>query len=393
MHPGDPASENRIAGIYEVDFGHPLEGVAPGQRAFAVIDHGESRGHHMAAEVAPHLPARSGELLKFQAGAIPGVLCPLAHGRAADRNGRTGFYVVMPVPPGPALLAPGVGAFPPWPEADILHQVLRPAALALDGLRARGITHRAIRPENLFRAAAGEPVVLGGAWAAPPALFQGAIFEPPYAAMCTRAGCGNGSPADDVYALGVTMLVLALGHAPMAGLPGAAVIQAKLERGSFAALVGDERLPPVIQDIVRGMLAEDPEHRPTPALLADIEVARGRRVAARPPRRAQKALEIAGHAAWTARTLAFALAREPAAGVPALRNGMVDRWIRRNLGDSALAARQIGACRHTPKRSSCPTPPTRCSVWSPTLSATPSFCPGASAPVSASGSITSSMPI
>ena len=135
------------------------------------------------------------------------------------------------------------------------------------------------------------------------------------------------------------MLVLAMGQVPFAGADPADVVQQKLDRGSYAALAGDARLPQAIQDLVRGMLAEDTEHRPTPALLADPEVARGRRVAARPPRRAQKALEIGPWHAWSARMLAYAMAREPALGLRSLRSGAVDRWLRRGLGDSALTAR------------------------------------------------------
>jgi hypothetical protein len=237
------------------------------------------------------------------------------------------------------LLPWGTTSFKPWDEGTLLRAVLRPAAMTLDLLRGRNITHRAIRPENLFRISDPDPAILGCAWAGPPASLQDAIYEPPYSAMCLPAGRGPGSTADDIYALGVTLLVLALGRVPFAGATPLEVVQQKLERGSFAALVGEERLPPIIQDLVRGMLAEDPEHRPLPALLADTEIARGRRVAARPPRRAQKAIEIGAQSAWTARTLAFALATEPAAGLQGLRNGGVDRWLRRSLGDSALAAR------------------------------------------------------
>ena len=84
------------------------------------------------------------------------------------------------------------------------------------------------------------------------------------------------------------LLCLALGRAPLAQLDDVAILRRKLELGTYAALAGDERLPPIIGDLVRGMLAEDPEHRPTPTLLRDPASARGRRVAARPPRRAQR---------------------------------------------------------------------------------------------------------
>ena len=124
-------------------------------------------------------------------------------------------------------------------------------------------------------------------------MAQPALFEPPYSAMCLPSGRGDGSIADDVYALGVLLLCLALGRAPLAQLDDSAILRRKLELGTYAALAGDERLPPIIGDLVRGMLAEDPEHRPTPTLLLDPASARGRRVAARPPRRAQRPIVLA----------------------------------------------------------------------------------------------------
>jgi hypothetical protein len=159
--------------------------------------------------------------------------------------------------------------------------------------------------------------------------------------MCIPAGRGEGSIAGDVYALGVVLLTLtlALGRAPLAGLDEAAIIRRKLELGSFVALAGDERLPPTIADLVRGMLAEDPEHRPPPALLSDPVAARARRVAAHPPRRGQRALEIGQQAAWNARTLAYGLACDPEQGARLLRGGAVDAWLRRGLGEPMLAAR------------------------------------------------------
>ena len=157
--------------------------------------------------------------------------------------------------------------------------------------------------------------------------------------MCLPCGRGEGSIADDVYALGVALIVLALARNPLAGLDEAAVLQRKLALGSYEALTGGDRLPPAISDLVRGMLAEDPEHRPTPALLADPASARGRRVAARPQRRAQRPLELGGIEAWDARVLAFAIARHPERALPAIRSGTLDVWLRRSLGDAALAAR------------------------------------------------------
>ena len=224
--------------------------------------------------------------------------------------------------------------------------MLRPAAHVLEHLHERGMTHRGIRPDNAFQTAPGQPIVLGSAWTAPPAMSQPVLFEPPYSAMCLPSGRGDGSIADDVYALGVLLLCLAIGRTPLAQLDDSAILRRKLELGTYAALAGDERLPPIIGDLVRGMLAEDPEHRPTPTLLRDPASARGRRVAARPPRRAQRPIVLGSGEAWNARSLAYALAIEPDQGLNALRANHVEQWLRRGLGDAQLATRVEELVRH-----------------------------------------------
>lgn len=332
--PAAPTAENLIGGQYSVETARPLAGAGAGLPAFAVTDR-RGRVDLMAVQVQPGGPPRAQALATLIGAAVEGVLAPVAHGPAPIPGGREAYFVVAQAPVGPALAVAGR----PWSEGELLECLLRPAVQALDRLQQRAVTHRAIRPDNLFRVGPGQPIVLGSAWAAPPASLQPAVFEPPYSAMCLPSGRGNGSTADDVYALGVTMLALALGRVPLAGLDEAAILRRKLDRGSFAALAGEERLPGMIGDLVRGMLAEDPDHRPPLALLADPPAARARRVAARPPRRAQRPLELAGEEIWDARALAHAMASHPTEGLQALRDGTTDRWLRRGVGDAATATR------------------------------------------------------
>ncbi len=333
-----------IQGVYQVDCGQPLAGLGGGLQAFSASDHRNPRRSLMAVQVMAGAPPRAMALAKLSTANIENLITPVAHGPAVASDGREAWFVISARPPGPPVWDAGA-SLPqrPWAEGDLLDFVLRPAALVLDQLAHIGITHRAIRPNNMFRASAGQPVTLGEAWSSPPAYLQSAVFEPPYAAMCRSAGRGEGTIADDVYSLGVLLLMLATGRVLMEGLDDDTVIQRKLDRGSYTALVGDLRLPSTIADLVRGMLAEDPEHRTQPLLLIDSLAARSRRVAARPAQRAKQALELGSLAAWEARTLSFAIARAPDVALRLLRTDVIDKWLRRALGDPGLASRVADA--------------------------------------------------
>jgi hypothetical protein len=346
-----------IGGAIDVDLTAPMAGCGGGLAAFQARDRLKSGPSAlMALQMRPEAPAR-GRVIDLLSGTqIPGLLLPVAHGPAPGPDGKVAWFVVVQAPPGPSIWPesaiseflvnpdhpdgrPTAAIIAPWSEADLLELVLRPAAMVLQALLELRLTHRAIRPTNLFRGGRRMPITLGAAWAAPPASLQPAIFEAPYVAMCAAHARGDGSIADDVYALGVTLLTLALGYLPLQGLSDDDVIRRKLELGSFAALVGEARLAPGLVDLLRGMLAEDPDHRPAPALLADPAAARARRVAARPLRRAQRSLELGVAPVWNARMLAHAVARAPERAVRFLGNGEIERWLRRGLGDATLAVR------------------------------------------------------
>lgn len=342
------ADEILIGGSFEVLAHQALPECGAGLPAFAVRDHRHGRSDLMALRVARNAPARPLPLGTLSGEQIDHLLLPIAHGRALAQDRQEAWFVITRTPPGPPLLSrdawlaaqtPNTGFAAGLGERALIEAVLRPAALVLDRLSTIGVTHRAIRPDNVFQRRPGEVVTIGPAWAAPPAALQPALFEPPYSAICHPAGRGEGSIADDVYALGVLLIVLALGEVPLAGLPPEDIIRRKLERGSFHALTHGRRLPASIADIARGMLAEDPEHRPPPVLLADPMAARSRRVAARPPQRAQTALELGGIAAWDARVLAHAMTMAPEAALRLLRSPELDHWLRRSLGEPLLAAR------------------------------------------------------
>jgi eukaryotic-like serine/threonine-protein kinase len=332
-----------VNGVYELLPGEP-PACGGGQISCAVRDHRNGHRELIGVLAARDAPVRSVALGTLSGQAIENMILPIAHGVGRLPDGRSGMFVIQPRAVGQPVLD-AAGRTEPWGERALIEHLIRPAALALDRLSHLGVTHRAIRGNNVFRPRAGSRITLGGAWAGPPGALQPSVFEPPYSAMCHPSGRGEGGSADDVYALGVLMLALAIGAVPLADLPPDEAIHRKLERGSYAALAGALRLPTSIADLARGMLAEDPDHRPPPVLLADPLAARSRRVAARPPPRAHTGLDIGGHTVWDARSLAYAAFRAPEEGMRLLRGPDIDMWLRRALGDPLLAARVDDAVR------------------------------------------------
>ena len=323
-----------IGGAYRVVFDQVLPGVAAPLTAYAAQGERGADTQLMAVSVARGWSARARALTALTGMVVPNLITPIAHGAGLLPSGEGGYFVISRVPPGASLEA----TLRPWSEADLLQHLLRPIATALADLQDRNLTHRSLRPDNLFQLGQRGPVTAGQAWAAPPACYQPDWLEPPYSASCLPCGRGNGTIADDVYALGAIMVMLAIGAHPLKGLEPHEILQRKLELGSYATLTDGHRLPGMIADLARGMLADEPDHRPSPVLLNDPQAARARRIAARPLRRSPRPLELGGYSATTARSLAHALTQQPGQAVAMLRSGGIDRWLRRGLGDSQAAS-------------------------------------------------------
>ena len=323
-----------IGGQYVVDLGRTLPDAGGGLPAYAASSRRSDALTLMALPVHRHAPARPRAMQALASG-IDGLLTPLAQGAGPPIDGAACWYIISHAPTGPSLAA----SLRPWTEAMVIEQVMRPIALILDQLQTRGLTHRGIRANNVFNAAPHRPVLLGGAWSAPPAMHQPAVYETPYTAVCHPSARGDGQIADDVYALGVLLVTLLLGRQPMDGLDERTILLRKQELGDFAAIVGNERLPPVLNDIIRAMLAEDPDHRPPPSLLRDPAAARARRIAARPASHAQRSFKLGELTVWNTKSLGLAMILEHQDATAALLTGTLMYWLRRGLGDSMLAVK------------------------------------------------------
>ena len=177
-----------IATYYQLDASHPAALTLGGLRAYAALDRRDPIRRLIAVQCRPELPPRARSLLRLGAAPVPHALTPLDQGPGRDPAGQEAWFILCVAPPGPAISATIGTPARPWSEAEAIQCLLKPAATGLHALVERGVTHRAIRPDNVFRAGPGEPVTLGPFWAAPPASLQPNVFEPPYSAACLPAG-------------------------------------------------------------------------------------------------------------------------------------------------------------------------------------------------------------
>lgn len=322
-----------IDGRFSIDTSRILPDAGGGIDAYAALDRMASDGKRVALAVSRSASPQD-RALRILIDPIDNLMTPIAHGVVPLAGGKgEGYFIVCTPPPGPSLSV-GLNA---WTEKPLIDLVLRPIARVLDALHERKLTHRAIRLNNVFQASRGQPVTLGAAWAAPSAMHQPAVFESPYSAMCDRASRGPGTIADDVYSLGVLLLTLLHGSVTMANLDEVGITRWKIELGSFAALTRDRPVSGFIADLIHAMLADDPDHRPLPTQLLDAGSLRGRRAAARPPRRSQHPLMLNDIAVFDARMLAYALLSDYKKAFQFIANGLVTQWLRRGLGDATLA--------------------------------------------------------
>jgi hypothetical protein len=250
-------------------------------------------------------------------------------------TGRSHFAIIFDRPTGGRVAQTMTQVIEPRHEDELIHHMLPPLVASLHEIFAAGLTHRAIRPTNLFyRDAAHRTLALGECVSAPPASQQPLACETIESGMASPAARGNGSPAEDLYALGATLIYLLFGRMPSAALSDEKLLAEKIGRGSYLALLAGERLNGAMVECLRGLLADDPRERWTIQDLAHwLE---GRRLSPKQPvlvKRAARPFEFAGHQFFTARALAYAFARDPASAARALKAPDFEIWMQRSLCD------------------------------------------------------------
>jgi hypothetical protein len=328
----------RLKDRFDIHYDEPLAGFrSPSAPAFMARDVKAQAGRYFALICDPKMPPRLEAVRKLQILKSNGVLTPVEAGSVdwAPANRRM-YALVFEQPLGDRLAGLGDNTVQPWAEEAIAAHVVAPIVQTLMDLEREALTHRGIRPSNIFfRDANRRIAMLGECVTAPPGLYQSVVYETIEGAMAQSHARGAGSIAQDLYALGVLVLHLLFGKLPGAGMTEEQIVQQKIARGSFFTLVAEQRVPTGIGELVRGLLIDEPQGR---WRLGDVQMwLDGRRMTAKlvpQPIRAQRAFELEGEECYTARHLALVLdGMQPEPAGRLLRGQGFEQWITRTLGD------------------------------------------------------------
>lgn len=249
--------------------------------------------------------------------------------------------IVFQKPEHGAVLPLGTENVNPLHTEEITRCVLAPIILTLGVLTQRSLTHRAIRADNIYWDGGGRnSVLLGDCISHSPAFMQPVIYETIESGMTPPIGRGAGTVRDDFYSLGVTVVALATGKVPLKGKTDEEIIEAKLKRGSYAALMDGARPPFGLRELLRGLLSDNAEERWGMDQL-DQWMAGGLRSTVQEARSgaAERPFEYNGKNFANLRSLAYAFGSTWKKAGKAVADPSFEKWLSRVTAEGPLAER------------------------------------------------------
>ena len=328
---------------YLIDFNMPLTDMdTPSAKAYTVEDRRDLGRKLFGLVCTPGLPTRTDAMGALKDKALDGLM-PLVEWDAIDCPllGQRSMIVIYQRPLGGRVMdAIKAGTFK-FTEYDFPRSIMAPLIDGLKNIHTFNIPHREIRPDNVFFMDKAQQVVgLGDCATVPPGFDQPPMFEPIDRSMAQPGGRGLGGLPDDVYALGVTFVVLMLGYNPVANISEENLIRMKMEQGSYVAICGNAHFPVPLLEPLRGMLNDAKEERwgleELTGWLTGQKQASIKHIPV-PIAKSDFLYSFEGHDHITPRTLAHYLSRHRETAMEAIKDEALIGWLRKGIQDANLA--------------------------------------------------------
>jgi hypothetical protein len=318
----------------------------PNATAYEVTDRKQEGRPLYALVVKPEMPPRISAMRVLKGLEIAHLLHLVDWGVAEwPPAERKCVIVIYHRPMGGRVMDTLVANFRRTPDHLFAKNIIKPLTEALNELALKGITHRAIRPDNIYYMdEARTNIVLGDCLTSTPAHDQPVSVETIESGLAMPSGRGAGNFHDDLYAFGATLLMLSLGRDTLQGVPDEEILRRKITHGSYATLVGDERPPVTVLECLRGLLADDPEQRwKTENIELWLAGKRLTPIQAKAENQARRAVRVGDQEFTSIRPLSYALYTNWEKATALISDGSLEIWLRRqfeynDMADAVAAA-------------------------------------------------------
>jgi hypothetical protein len=167
-------------------------------------------------------------------------------------NSTEQFVLIYTRPVGQKLSELMAGVSGRISESFISRNILSPLITVVGQLAEMGMTHGAIRPDNIYY---GEYPMLGECLSEPSGFSQPFYFDPIYRMQAHPAAKGEGRIEHDYYALAILTIYMLYGPSHFSGYTTESLQKKILKDGAYAALMRGKEPPEMFTDLLRGLLS------------------------------------------------------------------------------------------------------------------------------------------
>lgn len=326
---------------YEINFDVPLSNFdANGSQAYKVTDRIDPRRELFALICGTETAPRSSYFAYLKSMDHPNIMKLVEYGSIKHpvKNIRSIALIYITPLGGKVLDSADEVDYKSSPSK--LKPVITGLMAAVEALRGYNITHRAIRPANIFyKNKEKTEVVVGDCLTGFPAFYQPPAYETVESLMSMPAGRGNGTDKNDIYAVGASCISILLGKELLTDMTLPEIIRLKLRKGSYYTLTRDEKIPNQYVTLLKGLLSDDIAARWN--FVQSYNYFEGKAnsfanqiVAERPKR----SLSINGEKNYSRQEVALALSTYQDEAFELIKNGKVSEWIKNGLEDEKTYA-------------------------------------------------------
>jgi hypothetical protein len=248
---------------YAIAFDHPLVDFST---AVSTAYHAENIRNPeisiFALAIAPGMPYRHFHLKTLSKVTLPGMITLLDSAILYAPILKRRVHVLIYIKPTGGRLANNIHESTALKGFSSLPALILPLAVTLKQLQTQNLTHRAIRPTNMYWAnAQRDRILLGDCIATPPAYEQPSLCETIESAMTHHSARGNGSIHNDFYSLGASIALLSQSKPNSLNVTDDKMIIDKIREGSFSYMTEKITLTSPAESFFRGTLTDNETER------------------------------------------------------------------------------------------------------------------------------------